>query len=126
MVTKPVTLRRCSASAPTSPPDDAEPKDDRSKALGQALAPWTEQIKQFRVEGFYERFPAKGQVERVARIQRELARLANIERRGKLATRSSGRTWGATISLSPERRVMLVDRPHVIVTLMGALPNGSG
>ncbi len=47
--------------------------------------PWTEQIKQFRVEGFYERLPARAQVERVARIHRELARLANIERRGKLA-----------------------------------------
>jgi hypothetical protein len=39
--------------------------------------------KQFRDEGFYERFPAKGQVERVARIHRELARAADIERRGK-------------------------------------------
>ena len=42
-----------------------------------------ELVKQFRVEGFYERFPAKGQVERVARIHRELARVAGIERRGK-------------------------------------------
>jgi hypothetical protein len=33
----------------------------------------------FRTEGFYERFPAKGQVERVSRIQRELARAALIE-----------------------------------------------
>ena len=36
-------------------------------------------MKAFRDEGFYERFPAKGQVERVARIHRELGRLASIE-----------------------------------------------
>ena len=35
--------------------------------------------KQFREEGFYERFPAKGEVERVARIHRDLARAAGIE-----------------------------------------------
>jgi hypothetical protein len=39
--------------------------------------------KSFRQEGFYERFPAKGQIERVARIHKELARAANIERRTK-------------------------------------------
>jgi hypothetical protein len=35
--------------------------------------------KQFREEGFYERFPAKGEVERVARIHRDLARAAGID-----------------------------------------------
>ena len=35
--------------------------------------------KPFRDEGFYERFPAKGEVERVARIHRELGRMADIE-----------------------------------------------
>jgi uncharacterized protein YeaO (DUF488 family) len=63
--------------------EDAEPKDDRVKRWAKRLAPWTEMVKQFRVEGFYERFPAKGQVERVARVHRDLARAANIERRGK-------------------------------------------
>jgi hypothetical protein len=29
---------------------------------------WSELAREFRVDGFYERFPAKGQVERVARI----------------------------------------------------------
>ena len=33
----------------------------------------------FREEGFYERFPAKGEVERVARVHRDLARAARIE-----------------------------------------------
>ena len=47
------------------------------------LAPWSEQIRAFRNEGFYERFPAKGQIERVARIHRELARQAGVAVRGR-------------------------------------------
>jgi DGQHR domain-containing protein len=85
MVTKPVTLKALLRVCADLAAEDAEPKDDRVKRWAKRLAPWTDQVKQFRVEGFYERFPAKGQVERVARIHRELARLANIERRGKLS-----------------------------------------
>jgi hypothetical protein len=43
------------------------------------LAPWSQITRELRTEGFYERFPAKGQVERVARLHRELARQARIE-----------------------------------------------
>jgi hypothetical protein len=57
---------------------DAEPEDGRVGRWKQRLAPWSEQPKAFRKEGFYERFPAKGQVERVARIHRELSRSAGI------------------------------------------------
>jgi hypothetical protein len=32
------------------------------------VGPWKDLSKEFRAEGFYERFPAKGQVERVRRI----------------------------------------------------------
>ena len=45
----------------------------------QRLGPWGEMARQFREEGFYERFPAKGEVERVARIHKDLARAAGIE-----------------------------------------------
>jgi len=83
MVTKPVTIKALLRVCADLAAEDADPKDDRVKRWAKRLAPWTDQIKQFRVEGFYERFPAKGQVERVARIHRELTRLANIERRGK-------------------------------------------
>lgn len=38
------------------------------RAFRQRLQPWAEVTKEFRSEGFYERFPAKGQVERVRRI----------------------------------------------------------
>ncbi len=79
MVTKPVTikgmLRVCADLAHV----DAEPVDGRQKRWERLLAAWTPELKTFRNEGFYERFPAKGQVERVARIHRELGRLAGIE-----------------------------------------------
>jgi hypothetical protein len=43
------------------------------------LAPWQELTRQFRAEGFYERFPAKGEVERVARVHRDLGRAIGLE-----------------------------------------------
>jgi hypothetical protein len=84
MVTKPVTIKALLRVCADLAAVDAEPKDERVKRWIKRLGPWTELTKQFRVEGFYERFPAKGQVERVARVHRELARAAGIERRGKL------------------------------------------
>lgn len=83
MLTKPVTIKALLRVCADLAAEDAEPKDERVKRWTKRLGPWTELAKQFRVDGFYERFPAKGQVERVARIHRELARAANIERRGK-------------------------------------------
>jgi DGQHR domain-containing protein len=85
MVTKPVTLKALLRVCADLAAEDAEPKDDRVKRWAKRLSPWSELAKQFRIEGFYERFPAKGQVERVARIHRELARVASIERRGKIS-----------------------------------------
>ena len=38
---------------------------------------------EFRADGFYERFAAKGQIERVARIHRELARAAGVQTRSE-------------------------------------------
>ena len=58
---------------------DAEPSMDRVQRWERRLSPWSEIARSFRAEGFYERFPAKGQVERVARIQKELLRAAQIE-----------------------------------------------
>ena len=62
---------------------DGEPADGRVERWRARLAPWTEQTREFRNEGFYERFPAKGQVERVTRIHRELGRIAGVAARGK-------------------------------------------
>ena len=89
MVTRPVTLKAMlRVCADLAAEDGAD--DDRVKRWMKRLQPWHELAKQFRVEGFYERFPAKGQVERVARVHRELARAANIQRRGRDANGDDG------------------------------------
>jgi DGQHR domain-containing protein len=78
MVTKPVTLKAMFRVCADLASADAEPAEGRVARWRAKLAPWSEQAREFRNEGFYERFPAKGQVERVTRIHRELARLAGI------------------------------------------------
>jgi len=79
MVTKPVTIKSMVRVCADLARVDAEPEEGRVARWEERLAPWAEQVRQFRVEGFYERFPAKGEVERVARIHRELAKAAEIQ-----------------------------------------------
>jgi hypothetical protein len=79
MVTKPVTIKAMVRVCADLARDDAEPEAGRLARWESRLAPWSEMAKQFREEGFYERFPAKGEVERVARVHRDLARAAGIE-----------------------------------------------
>jgi DGQHR domain-containing protein len=81
MVTRPVTLKAMIRVCADLSARDVEPEGGRIERWRGRLAPWTEQVRAFRSEGFYERFPARGQVERVARIHRELARLAAIPAR---------------------------------------------
>jgi DGQHR domain-containing protein len=81
MVTKPVTLKAMLRVCADLAAQDAEPDDGRVERWRQRLSPWTERVRDFRNEGFYERFAAKGQIERVARIHRELARAAGIQSR---------------------------------------------
>jgi DGQHR domain-containing protein len=83
MITKPVTLKAMIRVCADLTAQDSEPEESRIERWGQRLAPWTDQVALFRNEGFYERFPAKGQVERVARIHRELCRSAGISPRRK-------------------------------------------
>jgi DGQHR domain-containing protein len=47
-------------------------EEQSPRAFQKALAGWPELAKEFRTEGFYERFPAKGQLERVRRIHSRL------------------------------------------------------
>lgn len=82
-ITKPVVLKALLRVAADLAAADAEPVEGRVERWAAKLAPWTDQAREFRNEGFYERFPAKGQVERVTRIHRELLRLAGIPSRGK-------------------------------------------
>ncbi len=77
-VTKPVVLKAMFRVCADLSSQDSDPTEGRVERWKEKLAPWTEQTREFRNEGFYERFPAKGQVERVARIHRELSRLAGI------------------------------------------------
>jgi hypothetical protein len=79
MVTKPVTLKAMIRVCADLAREDGEPADGRLKRWEERLTPWREQVKAYRVEGFYERFAAKGEVERVARVHRDLGRTAGIE-----------------------------------------------
>lgn len=77
-VTRPVTLKAMVRVCAALAAEDAEPEDERVGRWTQRLGPWSELAREFREEGFYERFPAKGQVERVARIHRFLAERAGL------------------------------------------------
>jgi DGQHR domain-containing protein len=82
MVTKPVTLKALIRVCADLAVQDGEGEDGRVQRWREKLAPWADRMREFKNEGFYERFAAKGQVERVAKIHRELARTAKIERKG--------------------------------------------
>jgi DGQHR domain-containing protein len=79
MVTRSVTLKAMLRVAFELARQDALPAEGRLQRWQRRLAPWGELAPQFRAEGFYERFPAKGEVERVDRVKKELARAARIE-----------------------------------------------
>jgi DGQHR domain-containing protein len=53
--------------------------EERSaKAFTSVVKPWAELTREFRADGFYERFPAKGQVERVRRIHVKLTQALDL------------------------------------------------
>jgi DGQHR domain-containing protein len=80
MVTRPVTLKAMLRVCADLVRADAVPAGpDRVRRWELRLDGWRERIRDFRAEGFYERFAAKGQVERVGRIHRELGRAARVE-----------------------------------------------
>jgi DGQHR domain-containing protein len=81
MVTRPVTIKAMLRVSADLSKVDANPVEGRIGRWSRKLSPWGEMAKSFRSEGFYERFPAKGQIERVGRIHRELGRAAGIEPR---------------------------------------------
>ena len=51
---------------------------EMENALAKRFAPWSELVGEFRRDGFYERFPARGQVERVEKIRARLVREAGL------------------------------------------------
>jgi DGQHR domain-containing protein len=80
-VTTSVTLRAILRVLLALARHDADPREGRPERWRRRLEPWRGQIEDFRAEGFYERFAAKGYVERVRRIQERLARACAIELR---------------------------------------------
>ncbi len=78
VVTSSVTLKAMIRVGAALSATDAEPEDGRVTRWANQLSPWADMMRDFRSEGFYQRFPAKGQVERVARVQRELQKAAGI------------------------------------------------
>lgn len=84
MVTRPVMLKAMLRVCSDLAREDGD-ADGRVKRWERRLSSWSDQMRLFRSEGFYERFPAKGQIERVAILRRELTRIAGITmRKGKL------------------------------------------
>jgi DGQHR domain-containing protein len=81
MVTRPVTLKALIRVAADVVDQDDGPTASRIERWERLLSPWAERVRDFRAEGFYERFAAKGQIERVARIHRELSRAAGLDAR---------------------------------------------
>jgi DGQHR domain-containing protein len=81
MVTRPVTIKAMLRVCADLAKVDDDPVEGRIGRWQRKLSPWGELAKSFRGEGFYERFPAKGQIERVGRIHRELGRAVGIEAR---------------------------------------------
>ncbi len=55
-----------------------EPGGDNQETLERRLRYWSGMVRDFRREGFYERFPARGQVERVEKIRKRLLREARV------------------------------------------------
>ena len=78
MITRPVTIKAMLRVAADLEDEDEEPTD-RVPRWTARLAPWSDLVREFRADGFYERFAARGQQERVGRIARELARAAGVK-----------------------------------------------
>ena len=79
MVTRPVTIKAMLRVCADLAREDGDREEGRLARWEERLSPWSAMAREFREDGFYERFAAKGEVERVARIHRELARAAGIE-----------------------------------------------
>lgn len=84
-VTRPVTLKAMVRVAADLAAADEEPAEDRPGRWRDRLAPWADVRHEYRLEGFYERFAARGSAQRVARVHSALARRARVARREEAA-----------------------------------------
>lgn len=89
MVCRPVVLRAMLRVCFDLADQDAEPAAGRVERWKRRLEPWRSLAPDMRADGFYNRFAAKGEVERVAKVHRQLATSAQIpvvaRSRGRLA-----------------------------------------
>jgi hypothetical protein len=77
MITRDVTLKalvRVAGDVAAAWGKRPPPAGEMAAWLGERLKRWSELSREFRREGFYERFPARGQVERVEKIRKRLGR----------------------------------------------------
>ncbi len=82
MVTRDVTIEamlRLSGDVAARMDATVMPGPDLVKVLESRFKPIAEMAPEFRREGFYERFPARGQLERIDIIRKRLARQAKFE-----------------------------------------------
>lgn len=82
MVTRDVTIEalvRVAGDAAAKVNPDLAPGPDLQKDLERRFAAWSALVPDFRRDGFYERFAARGQVERVDKIRKRLSREARVE-----------------------------------------------
>jgi hypothetical protein len=78
MVTRAVTIKAMIRVAFDLAREDGIPVEGRVARWQQRLKPWAEMRPLFKADGFYERFPAKGEVERVEKVRKELSKAAGI------------------------------------------------
>ncbi len=88
MITKPVTLKALLRVCGDLAREDFDPVEGRVGRWVERMQPWASMENDFRKDGFYERFPAKGQVERVARIHKYLAKPIGVEIRAPRSART--------------------------------------
>jgi DGQHR domain-containing protein len=79
MITRPVTLKALIRVLKVLAERDERPEEGRVERWGQTLSPLRNMLADFRLDGFYERFPARGQVERVSRIAREILKVLKLD-----------------------------------------------
>lgn len=79
MVTRPVTIKALIRVAALLAEKDERPEEGRYERWLKTLTPLRAMLPEFRAEGFYERFPARGQVERVSRLSREILKVLKLE-----------------------------------------------
>jgi len=82
MVTRDVTIEalvRVAGDAAAKVNADLNPGPELQKELEKRFSVWSNLVPDFRREGFYERFAARGQTERVDKIRKRLSRDARID-----------------------------------------------